>query len=314
MKRRDFLQKTSLAGLTAAVGSTVVNAQTAMPMRPYGDTGIMLSCIGFGGIVVRDVEPEHAQEVVAKAVEQGINYFDVAPTYGNAEERLGPALEPFRDQVFLAEKTQKRDAEGAKQEMEESLEKLRTDHFDLYQLHALSEMEDVEEAFAKGGCMETFIKAREEGVVKYLGFSAHNDKVAIEAMNRFDFDSILFPFNFSTWHQGSFGPEVMRVAQQKNVARLALKAMARNRWTEGADRSAFPKCWYEPVTDDQETEMALKFTLSLDVTAAVPPGEEVLFWRAVDFAKQSMPIQTVERDSIQQLAMNAKPVLFQTSL
>ena len=145
-----------------------------MEKRGLGKTGESLSMVGFGGVVVMNEEPSFASRVVAQAVERGINYFDVAPTYGNAEERLGPALEPYRKDVFLACKTEKRTAEEASEALHRSLELLRTDHLDLYQLHAVTKMEEVEQILGPGGALETFVKAREQGLVRYLGFSAHS--------------------------------------------------------------------------------------------------------------------------------------------
>ena len=134
-----------------------------MEKRAYGNTGEQLSMIGFGGILVMNAEPEAAAHIVAEAVDRGINYFDVAPSYGNAEERLGPALEPYRDRVFLACKTGKRTRDEAAAELRDLLQRLRTDHFDLYQLHGLTTREELEQAFAPGGAMETFVAARDQG-------------------------------------------------------------------------------------------------------------------------------------------------------
>ncbi len=137
-----------------------------MEKRAYGKTGRDLSVLGFGAIIVMDVTPAEADQYVGEATERGVNYFDVAPSYGNAEERLGPALAPYRDDVFLACKTGRRDAAGAREELERSLQRLKTDHFDLYQLHALTSDEDIAQAFGPGGAMETFVNAREEGKVR----------------------------------------------------------------------------------------------------------------------------------------------------
>src|SRR5213593_2445021 len=124
-----------------------------MERRPLGETGEELSIIGFGGIVVMNVEPGEASRLVAEAVDRGVNYFDVAPSYGNAEERLVPALAPHRDRVFLACKTGKRDKAEAAHELRESLRRMQTDPFDLYQLHALTTMEEMEQALGPGGAM-----------------------------------------------------------------------------------------------------------------------------------------------------------------
>jgi aryl-alcohol dehydrogenase-like predicted oxidoreductase len=164
-----------------------------MEKRQLGKTSESLSMIGFGGILVMDEDPPTASRLVAEAVDRGINYFDVAPTYGNAEERLGPALEPYRKSVFLACKTEKRTAAEATEALHGSLEHLRTDYFDLYQLHAVTTMEEVEQILGPGGALEAFVQAREEGLVRYLGFSAHSEEAAVALLDGFGFDSILFP-------------------------------------------------------------------------------------------------------------------------
>ena len=145
--------------------------------------------------------------MVAKAYELGVNYYDVAPYYGNAEEKLGPALKPFRKNCILACKTRKRNAKEAKTDLESSLTKLQTDYFDLYQLHELRSVEEVEQVFSAGGAMETIVKAKKDGKIKHIGFSAHSVDAALLAMKYFDFDSILFPINFACWNAGNFGPQ-----------------------------------------------------------------------------------------------------------
>src|SRR5207247_828287 len=149
-----------------------------------------------------------------------------------------------RDRVFLACKTGKRAKEEANAELRRSLQNLQTDHFDLYQLHGITTKEDVEKAFGPGGAMEAFVEAREAGLVRYLGFSAHSVEAALSAMDRFDFDSALFPINFVTYYAGHFGPQIVAKAQEKGVGRLALKSMARTNWKEGQPHT-HPNCWYE---------------------------------------------------------------------
>ena len=240
-----------------------------MEKRPYGNTGWDLSLLGFGGIIVMDVSPADADTYVSEAIDKGINYFDVAPSYGNAEERLGPALKPYRDSVFLACKTGRRDAAGAMEELENSLRLMQTDHFDLYQLHAITTDDDVAQAFGPGGAMETFLKAREQGKVKHLGFSAHSVDAALSALSQHPFDSILFPFNYVTYENAKFGPQVLEAAQKAGAARLALKGMARGPWRDNdPQKSEYPKAWYEPLADRAEAEAALRYTLSLPITAA----------------------------------------------
>ena len=322
MKRREFLKSTLAAG-SAVAGGIVPRADAAqsdcgpgctchgnaakLPRRAYGDTGERLSIIGFGGIVVSGAEQEHANRVVAEAVEKGVNYFDVAPSYGDAEIKLGPALEPYRKDVFLACKTEQRTKEETAAELKESLQRLRTDHLDLYQLHAISDVQkDVDAVFAKGGAMEVFLEAKKQGQVRYLGFSAHSEEAALAALDRYDFDSILFPINFATFYQGQLRPaHRCEAAKSKGVARLALKAMAKQKWPkDDPTRKQYSKCWYQPLTDRNEAKLALYFTLSQPITAAIPPGEESLFRMALDLAMDFRPISQKENETLRQMAQS----------
>lgn len=283
----------------------------AVPRRRYRD-GIELSVVGFGGIMLAGLEQGVADRLVSEAVDRGVNYFDVAPSYGDgeAESKLGPALGPYRQRVFLACKTQRRDAAGAREELERSLKRLRSGHFDLYQHHAVTKLEEVERIFAPGGAQELFLKAREEGKVRYLGFSAHSVEAALAMLDRFTFDSVLFPINFVCYAQGNFGPQVAARARQKGAALLALKALAYTRWPTGTDRNkpGGPKTWYQPVTERRLAGLALRFTLSEDVTAAIPPGDEKIYPMALELAAEFRPLTASERARLLAAARQAEPI------
>jgi predicted aldo/keto reductase-like oxidoreductase len=210
---------------------------------------------------------------------------------------LGPALEPYRDGVFLACKTGKRDAAGAEEELHASLKKLRTDHVDLYQLHAMKTMEDVEQVLGPGGALETFIRAREQGKTRFLGFSAHSEEAALALMERFDFDSTLFPVSWSSWLKEGFGPQVVAAASQKGVGILALKTLAKRAWQEDETHN-WSKTWYKPVESYEEAALAVRFTLSQPVTAAVSPGHPELLWWACDAAETFSPITAAETQQL----------------
>jgi aryl-alcohol dehydrogenase-like predicted oxidoreductase len=313
MKRRKFIETSAMtvpiitlfpANLSAMVRETGLGK---IEKRALGKTGEMLSMIGFGGIVVDKATTQEAASRVREAIDHGINYFDVAPSYGNAEEMLGPALEPYRKDVFLACKTGERTKAGARRELEQSLKYLHTDHFDLYQLHAVTTLEDVDTIFGKDGAMETFVEAREEGKVKYLGFSAHSVEAAMALMDGFDFDTILFPFNFAAWYNGNFGPQVLDKAHKKGLGILALKAMAWRNWEEGEERT-IDKTWYRPLTDKEEAREGLRFTLSHPVTAAIPPGHEDLFSMALGLAQDFKPMDKDEIGAIKEKAMKTAPI------
>ena len=250
---------------------------------------------------------EQASQRVKEAVDRGINYFDVAPSYGNAEDMLGPALEPYRKNVFLACKTTQRAKDGAAAELERSLKKMRTDHFDLYQLHAVTTPDDVKKILGTGGALEAFQAARKAGKVRFLGFSAHSVEAATSLMDSFSFDTILFPVNFATWNAGSFGPQVLAKAQEKKMGILALKAMAKRPWPEGTQKT-HPKCWYEPLSTPEEAQMGLRFTLSHPVTAAIPPGDENLFKLALDLAARFKPLSLEETEAIKRRALKIEPI------
>ena len=278
-----------------------------MDKREYCNKGEMLSIVGFGGIVAKDTTAEEASLRVAFAIDQGINYFDVAPGYGTAEECLGPALEPYRKDVFLACKTGLRNRAGARAELDRSLKRLKTDHFDLYQMHAMRTWEDFDEATGPNGALETFVEAREKGEVRYLGFSAHSDEVALALMDAFDFDSVLFPLNWVNYLEADFGPSVVEKAASKGMSRLALKALARGRIPKGYDRP-YDRCWYEPVNDPELAKLALRFTLSQPITAAIPPGDPGLFEMAVKLAQDFTPVEDSEIAFLRDRAAGVTPL------
>ena len=303
MQRRTFLQSAVAGSLAVASGSAAT-----LPKRTYKN-GVELSVIGFGGIVVVGMEQKEADHEVAVAFDRGVNYFDVAPSYfeGEAERKLGPALEQFRKRSFLACKTMERGADGARKELEQSLTRLKTEHFDLYQFHAVSSMEDVEKILAPNGAAKTFLKAREEGKVRFLGASVHNAAAGIALMDQFPLDSVLFPVNFVLFQEGHFGPQILEKAEQKGIARIALKSLAHTTWPE-RQHDEWRKCWYKPVDDPALAEMALRFTLSEDITAAIPPGEVQLFRMALDFAGRFRALQPEERAALLAKAKGVTPL------
>jgi len=314
MKRRDFIKTTSIMapvmGIFPPDLSSITRESVAgnLEKRSLGRTGKMLSMLGFGGIMVRDLTPEASSSIVKLAIDAGVNYFDIAPSYGDAEIKLGPALEPYRKNVFLSCKTGGRLKADARKDLEQSLKNLRTDHFDLYQLHAVTTVEEVNTIFGKGGAMETFLEARKEGKIHYIGFSAHSVEAAMALMKGFDFDTLLFPVNFTTWYAGNFGPQVLALAQEKKMGILAIKAMANRPWTKDADESRYPRCWYEPLTREEDIRMGLRFTLSHPVTAALPSGEAELFRIALNLKNHLEPLQKSEIETIKAKALSGTPL------
>jgi predicted aldo/keto reductase-like oxidoreductase len=310
--RRQFLRAAGAAAagvaITACTRGTTSGTEPdeRMARRPLGKTVERLSIVGFGGIVVKDETQESANELVKQAIERGINYFDVAPAYGNAEVRLGPALEPYRDQAFLACKTQQRDRAGAEAELQRSLERLRTDHFDLYQFHAVTSMNEVERITGDGGALEAFLEAREKGTIRYIGFSAHSEQAALALLDRYPFDTVLYPVNWGCWYAGGFGPQVVAKAQEQGVGILALKALAVQK--QGSGPKKWPKCWYEAVDNAEDAALGLRFTLSRPVTAAVSPSHAELLWWACDAADRYAPISEDEEAELAERSKELRPI------
>jgi aryl-alcohol dehydrogenase-like predicted oxidoreductase len=280
-----------------------------VPKRLYRDE-IKLSIIGLGGMLMVGMKQDSVNKVVEEAIGQGINYFDVAPFYGNgeAEQKMGVALSSHRDRIFLACKTLERSAEGAQVELEQSLRHLRTDHFDLYQFHCLSSVEEADEIFAPGGAMETFQRARKQGKIRYIGFSAHSADAALAMLDRYRFDSVLCPVNFICYARGNFGPQIMAKAKEMGVARLAIKAMAHGPWRK-SDKRNYPNCWYRPIDDKVLARQALRFTLSEGVTAAVTPGDERLFRMALELAHDLPPLSEAEREQLLASTKGFRPLM-----
>ena len=314
MKRRNFIKTTAIVAPVLSLFppdlSLITRESVAgkLEKRSLGKTGEMLSVIGFGGIVVMDVSPEEASASVKTAIDAGVNYFDISPSYGDAETKLGPALEPYRKNVFLSCKTDGRNKEDSRKELEQSLKNMRTDHFDLYQFHAVTTLKDVQTILGKGGAIETILEARKEGKIRFIGFSAHSVEAATALINGFDFDTIMFPVNFRTWYAGNFGPQVLALAQEKKMGIIALKSMANTPWPENADRSKYKKCWYEPLSNEGDILTGLQFTLSHPVTTLIPPGEPQLFRTALDLRNQIKPLNNEQVNIIKTKALDSAPL------
>ena len=311
MERREFLKQSAF---TAAAAATTKISAAATPTaqiarRPLGRTGEHLSIIGFGGIIVMNEDPGQSQNIVAEAVDRGVNYFDIAPSYGNAQERLGPALAPYRRNCFLACKTEGRMKDDSRKQLEESLRLLKTDHVDLYQFHALTKMADLDKVLGPGGAMETMEAAKKEGKIRYIGFSVHSAETALAAMDRYNFDTILFPVNFVLFSQANFGPQILKRAQEKGIGILALKSMAKTVWPADEKKNhPEPKCWYQPASFPDEASLGLRWTLGHPVTAAIPPGDERYFRLAMDVAQNYKPLEQHEEQALLAHATGVEPI------
>jgi aryl-alcohol dehydrogenase-like predicted oxidoreductase len=312
MKRREFLKSAAITAALATADSLQASTSPShpIPRRKLGKTGEELSIVGFGGIVVMNEDPGASANIVSEAVDRGVNYFDIAPSYGNAEDRLGPALAPYRNRCFLACKTDGRLKDDSRADLEDSLRRLKTDHFDLYQFHALTKMSDLDKVLGPGGAIETAEAAKKEGKIRYIGFSVHSQETAVAAMNRYPFDTILFPLNFVLYTQAGFGPQILETARQKQIGILCLKSMAKTVWPADQQKNhpSDPKCWYKPAAFPNEASLGLRWTLGHPITAAIPPGEERYLRLAMDVAQNYKPLNATEEQALLKGAPGVEPI------
>lgn len=275
-----------------------------MQKRLLGKTGLLVSPVAFGGVIVMNETPEAAERYVAQAVEKGINYFDIAPSYGNAQERLGPALARYRKDVYLACKTQQRDAAGAERELLASLEQLQTDHFDVYQLHAMTTQEDIDTAFAEDGAMSVALWAKREGIVRHIGFSTHNEDVALRTLALYDFDTVLFPMYWAMGINLSWGERIAEAAKSRQMGLLAMKTLVHRAWVDGDDRDAFPKSWCKPISGNDALGIAaMKYSIAKGAATLIPPGNWESFSFMLDHIDEAMaPLTQAEWGLLRQEA------------
>jgi len=171
-----------------------------METRRFGRTGHMSTIAIFGGAAFWQISQADADKVMEQVIEAGVNHIDVAPSYGQAEERIGPWMPRERGRFFLGCKTQERSRAGAWDELQASLKRLQTANFDLYQLHAITTFEELDQVCMRGGALEALIAAKEAGLTSHLGITGHGPEspaIYLEALRRFDFDSVLFPLNYA---------------------------------------------------------------------------------------------------------------------
>lgn len=267
--------------------------------RKLGNTGYDVFGVAYGGIVSMNDGQTPSDRYVSWAVDHGVNYFDVAPSYGDAEEKLGNSLRPYRSQVYLACKTEKRVKKDAETDLRNSMKNLHTDYFDVYQMHGLSSMEELETAFSEGGVMEMMVKMKEQGYVRKLGITCHNEDVALKAISLYPFDTVLFPFNWHMHMAHGMGSRLIRTAGEKGMGVLAMKQLVERSWMENESRDEFPKSWCKPISaSDTELRIAaMKYAFELGADILIPPGNFECFSFEVEHAEKCIrePLSDDER-------------------
>jgi aryl-alcohol dehydrogenase-like predicted oxidoreductase len=264
-----------------------------MQRRRLGRTGHQSSVAILGGAAFWQSTVDVVADAFARAVAAGVNHLDIAPQYGMAEDLAGEVLPAYRDGMFVACKTLLRDADGARAELERSLGKLRTDRFDLYQMHAVNTDEELAAVLAAGGAGEALVRARDEGLVGAIGITGHFQEVPRlfrTALERLDLDTVLLPVNppmLALPDYRSHYAALLELAAERDLGVMAIKAVARGPWRV-AEHTA--TTWYEPHIDPAAIREAVRFTLSQPVTGFCMPGDVSLHPAVLAAAEQFTPL------------------------
>jgi predicted aldo/keto reductase-like oxidoreductase len=312
MKRRTFLAGVGgTFGAIAGAADIDFTGNAAIERRPLGKTGRSLPVVGYPCLALKNGDQRAATEELRKALGIGVDYFDVAPAYGKdgeCEIKTGEGLKGVpRDKYFLACKTQKDDAKEGRIELERSLKRLKTDHFDLYQLHCLQREDEVKQALGPGGVLEMILKAKQEGKIRHIGFSAHTTEAALAAMDGFEFDSCMFPISFVEWFKTGFGREVADRAVEKGVSLISIKPVSRGLWPKDVKKTY--NWWYRPLEEEGEYQLAMDWVLSLPgMVSTLPTSYFDIFDKTVAAARNFRPIQPPGLDSLKTLALSCTPI------
>lgn len=247
-----------------------------METRRFGRTGHQSTVAIFGAAAFWEISQEDADRVMEQVIEAGVNHIDIAPSYGQAEQRVGPWMKRERGRFFLGCKTMERTKDGAWKELHQSLERLQTESFDLYQCHAITTMEELDSVTMKGGALDAFVEARREGLIKFIGITGHGanaPQIYLEALRRFDFDSVLFPLNFVQMANPEYhkhAEELIETCKAKDVGTMVIKTITKGPWGE---KQKTASTWYEPFDEYDEIQRAVDFALSYDVTGLCTAGD-----------------------------------------
>jgi aryl-alcohol dehydrogenase-like predicted oxidoreductase len=255
----------------------------------------------FGAAAFWEIEQKEADKVMEMVIEAGVNHIDVAPSYGQAEQRIGPWMPRERERFFLGCKTMERTKEGAWDELHRSLNLLQTEQFDLYQLHAITSMEELDACTMRGGALEAFVEARQRGLTRHIGITGHgvdSPRIFIEALNRFEFDSILFPLNFVQMSNPEFRKDaetLIALCKEKDVGTMIIKTVTKGPW---GDKEKTATTWYEPFDKQDEIQKAVNFALSYDVTGLCTAGDVRILPMVLEACENFHPLNAAMRDEI----------------
>jgi aryl-alcohol dehydrogenase-like predicted oxidoreductase len=281
-----------------------------METRRFGRTGHMSTVAIFGAAAVSTSTQAEADVVMEQVIQAGLNHIDISPFYGLAEQWVGPWMPRERSRFFLGCKTRMRSKQEAAEQLRQSLATLQTDRFDLYQFHEVVSIEELDKITMPGGALEAVLEARAQGLIDFIGICGHGwgmPAVLLEALRRFDFDSVLFAMNRVLLANPDFrrdAEEVLRQCRARDVGVMIIKSMARGQWAgprktyvaaDGKQKTV--NTWYRPFDDKENIQDSANFILSQDVTGLVTPAEPSIFPLVVEACERFTPLDAEEREA-----------------
>lgn len=272
-----------------------------MQTRIFGRTGHASTVAIFGGAVLGKLDQSTTDSVVRQFLDAGVNHIDIAPSYGNAEELIGPWMHQIRDQVFLGCKTEKRTKEDATTEMHQSLKRLRVDSFDLYQSHAVNTLEELDRVTRPGGALEAMIAAKQAGLTRFIGITGHGfdaPAVFLEALRRYDYDSILFPINFVQYANPTYrrnAEALIAECRKRNVGTMIIKSICKAPW---GDRARAFHTWYEPFNEIELIQQSVNFVLSQEITGLCTAGDYRVLPKVLQACENFTPMTPAEQEAL----------------
>jgi aryl-alcohol dehydrogenase-like predicted oxidoreductase len=260
-----------------------------IPLQPFGRTGHQSTRLLFGAAALGNVSQDEADQTMELIREHGINHIDTAASYGDAELRLGPWMENHREEFFLATKTGERTRAEAYNEIQRSLERLRTDQIDLIQLHNLVDEDEWRTAFSPGGALEGVVEAKDDGLVRFIGVTGHGVTVAaqhLRSLQEYPFDSVLLPYNFAMLRNERYiadFEQLVALCVERGVAIQTIKAITRGPW---GDQQPTANTWYEPLTDQDAIDTAVGWVLGRDGVFLNTVGDIHILPKVIDAAER----------------------------
>jgi aryl-alcohol dehydrogenase-like predicted oxidoreductase len=282
-----------------------------MEKRRFGRTGHLSTVAIFGGAALGKVTQAQADATMERVIAAGVNHIDIAPSYGEAELRVGPWLARERKRFFLGCKTMERTQSGAATELRQSLKRLQVDSFDLYQMHAVKTLEELDAVTARDGALRAAIEAREQGLTKFIGITGHGllaPGVYLEALRRFDFDTVLFPINTKLFSHSDYRRDANALlveCRRRDVGVMAIKSVTKGPWGE---RPKTHTTWYEPFTDAAHIRPAVNFALSQDITGLCTVGDITVLPLFLDACERFTPLNQVEQEALITEAAQFEPL------